>query len=227
MISSTALKPCGIDEVTHSLFLEALLRGDARTGEQLIRDALDRGVGLKAVYLELFQSALHAVGGMWEQNRISVATEHLVSAVTELLLARIYPELFAQRHTDYRAVVTCVSGELHRIAPRMVADFFELHGWHGFFLGANTPIPDLVRFIRERDPDVVGLSMSLYSSLPMLEKTVAAISNEFSGLEIFIGGQGLSRDSSGEFARESIVDRYPQARYFASLNELEEYLLRA
>ncbi len=224
MTTTTSFAKNGISEITYAVYLDALLKGDTRSAEQVIRDEIDRGAGLKAVYLDLIQKAMHEVGAMWEQNRLSVATEHLTSAVTELLLARIYPDLFASSHKDLRAVITCVPGEMHRIAPRIVADFFELHGWHGFFLGANTPTRDLLSFIGERDADVVGLSMSLFSSLPKLEETVAAVASDFPDVRIFLGGQGLGRDASAISARESLLERYPRASYFASLNELEEYL---
>lgn len=216
-----------IDEASYQNYLQVLLTGDRQRGSAIVQEQLQQGVSLKAVYLDLLQRAMYEVGTLWETNAVSIATEHLASATTELLLAQVYPQLFAQPHKDRRAIIACVPGEYHQIGPRMVADFFELHGWHGFSLGANTPTAALVSMIHERDPDVVGLSMSLLFNRPHLETMLEAISCEFPALELFLGGRAFSGDGAGRQAREELMQRYPRLVYFASLNELESYLTSA
>ena len=164
------------------------------------------------------------VGSLWERNLISVATEHLASSTTETLLARIYPLMFLQPHKDLRAIISCVPDEQHQIGSRMVADFFELHGWHGYHLGANTPVAGLLHMIRDRDPDIVGLSMSMLFNLPKLEEMLAAITAEFPELALLIGGRAFLGEG-GQVARNKLVRRFAQLHYFATLDELEEYLL--
>ena len=173
------------------------------------------------------QRAMYEVGTLWEQNLVSIATEHLATATTEFLLAQIYPQIFAQPHKDRRAIITCVPGEYHQIGPRIVADFFEMHGWHGFTLGANTPTAALISMIRERDPDVVGLSLSRLINRPQLEGMLKAISREFPDLTLFLGGRAFSADDAGKQAREEVMLVCPQLVYFPSLNELEIYLTNA
>jgi methanogenic corrinoid protein MtbC1 len=213
-----------IGEFCYRTYLDKLLAGDRHRCADLVQELLRQGVALKSVYLDLIQRAMYEVGTLWERNEVSIATEHLASATTELLLAQIYPKLFTQPHKDLRAIIACVPREYHQIGARMVADFFELHGWHGFSLGANTPTAGLVSMIRERDPDVVGLSMSLLFNRPQLESMLAEINREFPTLELFLGGRAFSGDGAGKQAREELMQRYPQLVYFESLNELESYL---
>lgn len=216
-----------IDEGCYRRYLTALLAGDRRLCGEILQEQLELAVPLKAIYLDLMQRAMYEVGTLWESNQISVANEHLASATTETLLAQLYPKLFSQNHKDRRAVIACVPREYHQIGPRMVADFFELHGWHGFSLGANTPIDGLISIIRERDPDVVGLSMSLLFNRPQLEAMLEAISREFPTLTLLLGGQAFRGDGTGRQAREELMQRHPQLLYFATLNELESYLTLA
>jgi methanogenic corrinoid protein MtbC1 len=215
-----------VDEASYRGYLELLLAGDRHRCGAIIREHLQQGVSLKAVYLDLIQRAMYEVGTLWEKNAVSIATEHLASATTEFLLTLIYAQLFAQPHKDRRAIIACVPGEYHQIGIRIVADFFELYGWHGFSLGANTPTAALLSAIRERDPDVVGLSMSLLFNRPHLESMLEAIGSEFPQLELFLGGRAFSDEGAGRQAREELMQRYPQLVYFASLNELESYLTR-
>jgi MerR family transcriptional regulator, light-induced transcriptional regulator len=211
-------------EVCYQNYLEALLAGDRHRSADIVQDILKQGVPLKSVYLDLIQRAMYEVGTLWENNRVSIATEHLASATTELLLAQIYPQLFAQKHKDRRAIIACAPHEYHHIGARIVADFFELHGWHGFSLGANTPAASLVEMINDRDPDVVGLSMSLLMNRPHIEDMLEVLSTNFPSLELFLGGRAFSGNGTGRQAREELMQRYPQLVYFESLHELERYL---
>ncbi len=95
---------------------------------------------LKSLYMDLFQRSLYAVGELWELNKISVAREHLATAITESLLNLVYPRLFENTPTGKKVVVSCAANELHQIGGKIVADFFELNGWESHFLGANTPV---------------------------------------------------------------------------------------
>ncbi|MBV5337099.1 MAG: cobalamin B12-binding domain-containing protein, partial [Deltaproteobacteria bacterium] len=104
-------------------------------------------------------------------------------------------------------------------------DFFELHGWHGFSLGANTPTASLVEMIHERDPDVVGLSMSLLINRPHIESVLEELNRSFPTLELFLGGRAFSGTTAGKQVREELMQRYPQLVYFDSLNELERFLV--
>ncbi|MBV5298689.1 MAG: cobalamin-dependent protein [Rhodoferax sp.] len=220
----TAAAP--ISEACYQRYLAALLAGDRPGCADLLQGQLAAGVPLKQIYLDLMQRAMYEIGTLWERNLVSVATEHLASATTEVLLALLYPRLFSQAHKDRRALIACVPQEYHQIGARMVADFFELHGWHGFSLGANTPSADLLRSIALHDPDVVGLSMSLLFHRAQLEAMIESVSNAYPALDLLLGGRAFQGDGAGCQAWQELTTAYPRLRYFASLNELEEYLTR-
>jgi MerR family transcriptional regulator, light-induced transcriptional regulator len=212
-----------IAEACYRRYLKALLAGDRHACIDIFQDQLQQGVSLKTLYLDLVQRAMYEVGTLWERNRIAVATEHLASATTEMVLTTVYPLLFSQPHKDLRAIITCVPNEYHQIGARMVADFFELQGWHGFILGANTPTDGLLRMIAERDPDLVGFSMSMLFNRAHLELMVAAVSQSFPALRLLLGGRAF-QGADGRQAREQMRDRFPGLRYLESLNDLEDYL---
>ncbi len=213
-----------VSEGCRRIYLDALLAGEHQLCAGVVAEQLRLGSSLKTVYLDLMQWAMYEVGTLWENNVVSVATEHLASATTETLLALTDAKLFSQPHKDRRAVVACVPEELHQIGTHMVASFFELHGWHSFFLGANTSAAALIRSIETRDPDVVALSMCMLFNRPQLEGTIREIGRQFPRLKILLGGRAFHGESGGRQAAEELVRRYPQLQYFDSLNELEVYL---
>jgi methanogenic corrinoid protein MtbC1 len=115
-------------------------------------------------------------------------------------------------------VVAATANEHHQLGAKMVADLFELNGWRGYFLGANTPQRDLLDLIQEKHPDVVALSLTLYFNLDSLLQTAAAIGAEFPGMPILVGGQAFRW--GGRARAESL----PGVHCLASLGELEAWM---
>ncbi len=140
---------------------DALLRGERATASQLILDAVEHGTSVKDIYLHVFQCTQREIGRLWQTNQISVAQEHYCTAATQVVMSQLYPRIFSTARTGHKLVVTCVSGELHEIGARMVADFFEMEGWDTYFLGANTPTEAILRTVEERSADVLAISATM------------------------------------------------------------------
>lgn len=204
-----------ITEDLYRRYLAWLLAGQRRQCHALVSDLLDRGVEIKALYIELFQRSLYEIGQMWERREISVAVEHMASAITESLLTLVYPTIFAAEHGDKSAVISCAANEYHQIGGKMVADLFELHGWHGYFLGANTPQDDLLRLIEEKRPQLVGLSLSVLSNLPNLLAALEAITGRWPDLRILVGGQAFRHGG------DEAISKYSNVACVRSLDELQ------
>jgi methanogenic corrinoid protein MtbC1 len=207
--------------LTESLYRDYFshLVAGRRTGcREIVHGLLDDGIEVRQLYTDLFQRALYEVGELWETHRISVAVEHLATAITEHLMSMAYPRVFSHERVGRTAVVASVANEYHQIGGRMVADMFELHGWDGHFLGANTPLTDLVRFIEGKNPEIVGLSLSIYYHVPELMKVLDELSSHVPGTRVLIGGQAFRKGGS------DVIERYENVRYIKSLEELE-YLI--
>lgn len=205
-----------INDTLYKQYLASLLKGDRATCRSVVTDLTQTQIEIKDIYTHLFQRSLYEVGEMWETNKISVATEHLATAITDGLLSLVYPQIFAAEHTGNKAVITCTANEWHQIGGKMAADIFELNGWDGHFLGANTPMEDLLQYVQDVRPDVLGLSLSIYSNLPKLIETAQTLRTEFNDLDIFCGGQAFRWGGKDE------VLRIPRTVLIPGLNELEK-----
>ncbi len=207
-----------ITQSVYEAYLGHLLAGRRHACVQIVQNLLDSDIDIKQLYTDLFQRSLYQVGQMWERNQISVAREHLATAITESALNLVYPTLFADSQVGKKAIISCSANEFHQIGGKMVADILEINGWDGYFLGANTPIGELLAFIDEIQPDMVGLSLSIYFNLPALKSTIAAIQAEFSNMDILIGGQAF------HWGGLDAIKAYPNVEYLPSLNSLEKLI---
>ena len=123
-----------ITEVLYRTYLASLLAGEHRNCHQLVTGLLGQRVQIKDLYLNLFQRSLYEVGEMWERHEISVAVEHMASAITESLLPLAYPTIFSAEHGEKSAVISCVEHERHQTAPRSLPISASCMVGAGYFL---------------------------------------------------------------------------------------------
>jgi methanogenic corrinoid protein MtbC1 len=154
-------------------YLEAQLAGDRDQALRVVTaKGLFVGVAAEDLYLDVIGPAQRELGRLWETNRISVAAEHQASAISEFVLAQLYPHLLRAPRNGWSTVVACVAGEMHGMAARMISDFLEAAGFDVRFLGADVPTNSLVGQLVERRPDLVALSSTMPFNLSVLNRTI-------------------------------------------------------
>lgn len=205
----------------HTDFLKALLSGNRAKCSEISADLLNRNLSIKELYEKIIKQALYDIGELWERGKISVATEHLASAIVEANLNEQYYKVISNSKKNNKTVVAaCLENEFHQIGIKMVSDIFEMNGWNAHFLGANTPIQELISFVKEVNPNLLAISMSIYFHLPTLEEMLRSIQKEMPYLPILIGGQGF------RYGGIEIVNRYKNLIYLPDLNSLESFLIQ-
>jgi methylmalonyl-CoA mutase cobalamin-binding domain/chain len=171
-------------------FLQLVLEARRREASGLVLGAAERGVSVKDIYLHVFQPVQREIGRLWQENQVSVAQEHLATAVTQLVMSQLYPRIFGGERRNLRLVATCIGGELHEIGVRMVADFFEMDGWDTFYLGANTPADALVDEVVSVDAHLVAISVTMATHLDTAGELVQRVRREpgCAGIKVMVGG---------------------------------------
>jgi len=205
-------------EATYQEYLEALIRGDRHRCRAMVEEMLQEKIDIKDLYVGIFQRSLYKVGELWECNQLSVAREHMATAITESLLPLAYQAIFSAPHSGRKAIVACAANEFHQLGGKMVADIFELNGWDGFFLGANTPTTDLLSLVDEKNPDMLCLSLSIYAGMPGLIKLLERVRGEFAELPVIVGGQAF------RWGGVDLVTAYSGVRFIGSILELEKLI---
>lgn len=177
-------------------YLEALLNRERGKAMKLVLSKVDEGADIRDIYEYVFQETQREIGRLWQENRISVAQEHYCTAVTQLVMSRLYPNIFDQEKNGLVFLGAGVGDELHELGIRMIADFFELDGWDTHFLGANTPEESVVETVSEVKADVVGLSVTITYHLHKVQNIIRMIRErpDLQGVKILVGGYPFNRD---------------------------------
>jgi methanogenic corrinoid protein MtbC1 len=202
----------------YTSYLNALIKGDRDFCALVIQNLVDKGVDVKTIYVEYFQASLYQIGKLWENNKISVATEHLASATTERLMLLLYPHIFSKEKNNKKVIVACVANEFHQIGAKMIADIFEMKGWNSFFVGSNTPINDLIKLVDDKQPDMIALSLSIYFNMNVLTESIRKLKNNFANIDIIVGGQAFHHGGI------QAISQFKGVSYIESLDNLEEIL---
>lgn len=178
-------------------YLELLLSRDRRSASRLILEAAEEGVPIKDIYLHVFQDALYEIGQLWQMNKVTVAEEHYCTAATQLIMSQLYSYIFSRGRIDRRVVLSCVSGNLHELSMRMVADFFEMAGWDTCYLGANTPSDSVLTTVLKEDAHLLAISATLTNQVRPVATLIEALraDSAFRKVKVLVGGYPFNLDT--------------------------------
>jgi len=223
--SAPAVRRAGEDESSAAAELVGeALRAVRRLDAEELQAVLQRGaitLGGPVFLDEVVAPAVEAVGDGWSRGALSVAKEHMSTAVFRRVLEW---QLGAYRVDDDmpRLVVATPPGESHELGALMVAVSAVGQGWGITYLGPDLPVVELLAAARDIEARAVALS-TVYS--PNDEKLLAAVKATREGMPkrtpLIIGGAAANRLREPMGASGAIVlDSLPELR--AQLRELRE-----
>jgi len=198
-------------------FEAALIAGDHRGALAVVNAALDHGRDLVEIEAEIIKPALYDIGDKWQANEISVAQEHLATAIAELTMTAALLRSPPPPSNGRKVLLACVAGNQHSVGLRMVADAFQLAGWETQYLGANVPTAALVDQVVLGRPDLVGLGLSFGHQLGTVKDVIAQLTARLGAARpaVIVGGLAVNQfgriagmvgaDASGADARAAVM----------------------
>ena len=174
------------------------LTGDRRAALQFIEETLTAGVSVAELSTHVVAAAQREIGRLWQENRISIAQEHMATAISQLVLAHVFGQADFRGRVGKKILIACVTGEYHDFPARLLADSLDLAGYDVRYLGANVPLDSLLRMMDEERPDLLALSVTMLFNLPALRETVKAVRSDERRrtLPIAIGGHAVQETES-------------------------------
>jgi methanogenic corrinoid protein MtbC1 len=203
-------------------YLEAIRRGDRRAAFNVVDRALEAGSELHVLYLDVVQPAMREIGRLWQANVISVAEEHLATAISQAVMSRVFERVFEWRETRTpRLIAACADDERHQIGLRMLCDLLEMDGWDTVYLGASVPIESLVDIVYHKDPDAIAISATIAPHVPRVRDAIAALRRAPLKRQpvIAVGGRAFLADPSLAQRIGADVTASDAAEAVASLND--------
>ncbi len=215
-----------LDNQTPLVLAKSLVEGKIQKSWLIVGSYLENGSSLLDTYL-LITNAMYQIGQWWQENKISVADEHLATATCDYVLARLQFTLNKDKFPSKRALLFCVEGEEHYIALKMLASLLEEYRWEVKNLGANLPLPYAINSIEKWKPEVVGISISQVHLLPSLKQYINEIESLAYPPTVLVGGRLLQHyDLTGYGSTQTVfINKVEQFEQWLLENALKQSLV--
>lgn len=182
-------------------YFNAIVHGNSEAAMASVTESMRIGMSLEDIYTEIFQDSMCKVGEMYEAEKISVADEHVASAITERMMSMVSSRYAPANIHGKLALLGSVAGNNHFLGIRMVADFLHLQGWRCLFMGANVPSSSFVDMIRTKKPALSLVSAATpqhFPELTVLLNAITEIPQQFGIPKTIVGVGGAILQSYSE-----------------------------
>jgi 5-methyltetrahydrofolate--homocysteine methyltransferase len=184
------------DEILQGLYDDTLV-GNAPSVRELTERGLEEGLEPETMLYDALIPSLEEVGARFERGDFFVP-EMLIAARAMQGALDILRPLLAE--TGAKPIGTfvmgTVKGDVHDIGKNLVNIMLEGAGFTVFDLGVNVAPEKFVEQIQEHEPDIVGFSAFLTTTMPMFKANINAI--EKAGLRekviVMVGGAPVTQE---------------------------------
>lgn len=186
--------------------VRVLVNLDEAKGIELLNEAYAL-YSVDLVIFDVLAPAIVEIGELWHQGQINVTTEHFASS---FIAGRLHNLLgFSPNIRNAPSViVACAPGEQHELAALMLAVCLRRAGYGVYYVGANTPIQDLIEMSLKVSPVAVMISASTPKALEGLAVSKEVLKTMqgylIFGGRAFRGNSELARSLGGMYLGEDI-----------------------
>ena len=111
-----------------------------------------------------------------------------------------------------RVVIGTVKGDIHDIGKNLVGMMLEGAGFEVFDLGINTDVKEFLDALEEHEPDILGMSALLTTTMPYMKVVIDALEEEGVRDEyiVMVGGAPLNEEfgeavGADAYCRDAVV----------------------
>ena len=184
---------------------QAVIAGKRKEVPELVQQCLSTGETAAGIVEKYLVPGMMTVGERFKNNEIFVPDMLVAARAMKEALKILEPLLVAAGvKPEYNAVIGTVEGDLHDIGKNLVAMMWKGANIEVIDLGANVAAGTFVEAVRQHQPQLLGLSALLTTTMPAMRNTVKAVREAGLPVKVVIGGAPVT----AEFAREIGADGY-------------------
>ena len=184
---------------------KSVINGDLTATQDLVQAALVENLPPEKILTDGLIAAMNEVGKFFEDGKFFIP-EMLVSArAMKGGLAILHPKLAAADIQPIgRVVIGTAQGDLHDIGKNLVGMMLEGAGFEVIDLGVDVSPEKYVAAVKEHQPDLVGISALLTTTMPRMRDVLLAL--QAAGLretvKVMIGGAPLTAQYASDIGAD-------------------------
>jgi methanogenic corrinoid protein MtbC1 len=192
--------------------VDAFINLDESATLQHVKSMLALGVNPVEI-LEECRKGMLAVGERFERGDFFLSEMIMASEIYKQVTEQIKPYLITSASkTNGKIVIGTVEGDIHDIGKNILISLLEVEGFNIVDLGVDVPPERFVEAIREHNPNIIGMSCLLSTSIETMKSTVDAIveAGLRDKIRIIIGGGRLERNAAEYIKPDAYTDNAAQ-----------------
>jgi len=185
---------------------ESTIAGNAAAVREAVQREVERGRSAAEIITETLVPAMTEVGGRFERDEIFVPEMMMAAHAMRAGLGVLRPLLVeGELNALGRVVMGTVKGDLHDIGKNLVSMMLEGAGFEIVDLGIDVPPDRFVEAVREKSPDILGLSALLTTTIPGIRTTIAALvdAGVRDAVKVMVGGQPVTQAYADEVGADA------------------------
>ncbi|MFQ5564998.1 MAG: cobalamin-dependent protein [Paracoccaceae bacterium] len=200
------------EEDAYDAIFDAVLDQDDKAVSTLVRDALARGYDVHDVLNEALIAAMDEVGDEFASGRIFVPEMLMAARAMKAGLVEVRPAL-TQTGAEPKGLVmlATVQGDVHDIGKNLVGMMLEGAGYEVVDLGVNRTPDEILAEADRLNPNVVGLSALLTTSMPSMQRTVARFKGVDARFPVIVGGAPVTQEFASAIGADGYGENAPHA----------------
>jgi corrinoid protein of di/trimethylamine methyltransferase len=195
---------------------QSVIAGLPDRARTLAAEALAAGIEPLDAIEEGFKPGMDTVGEAFACGEAFIPDLMMSGEALKAAIAALEPELMArrqQRQVSGKVVIGTVQGDIHEIGKTLVATMLAANGFEVHDLGVDVSPAAFLDAVRRVEPDVVGLSALLTTTLLNQEAVITTLKE--AGLrdrvKVIVGGVPASPEWAGEIGADAYAENATDA----------------
>jgi 5-methyltetrahydrofolate--homocysteine methyltransferase len=187
---------------------EAVLNGDFKSAAAETEAVLGAGASAADILHKACIPAMTEVGRLFEIGEKFVPEMLIAARAMQAALEILRPELVeADVKAVGKVVIGTVAGDLHDIGKNLVGMMMEGAGFDVVDLGTDVSADDFVGAVKEHNPDLIGMSALLTTTMPSMTATVEALTEAGlrDSVKVLIGGAPVTQAFASEIGADGFA----------------------
>lgn len=197
--------------VSYDTLVEAVIKGDENIVESEVNKALNEGNEARDILTKGLIGGMSVVGERFKAGDMFLPEVLMCANAMHKGLNIVKPLLAeSDREAMGRIVIGTVAGDIHDIGKRIVGFLLEGGGFEVIDLGVDVPDESFVQAVEEHNPDILGMSALLTTTMPNMGKVIELLTEKRlrDKVKIIVGGASVNE----QFAQSIGADSYaPEA----------------
>ena len=176
---------------------ESIVNLDFNAVIEVAKEAMDAGVDPHIAITDGMVAGMTVVGEKYETGEYFLSEMVVAGEVMKEGMKVINPYIKGGSTKKLgKVVIATVEGDNHDLGKNIVTTLLRVHGFEVVDLGEDVPTNTIINAVKERKPDILGLSALLTVTMPKMGEAIEAlkVADLREKVKVIVGGSPVTSE---------------------------------